>query len=99
VNSYTILVQAALEGQGFALIGPPLVQRFLSNGTLIQPVNARPVVRHAFHLLLPRLSIPSAAAQAFADWIKGSFPAKASIEGKIELDGRNGLSETSIAQT
>lgn len=86
VNSYTNLVQAALEGQGFALIGPPLVQRFLSNGTLIQPVNVRPVVRHAFHLLLPRLSIPSAAAKAFADWIKGSFPAQKEIlEGNIGL--------------
>jgi LysR family glycine cleavage system transcriptional activator len=87
VNSYTNLVQAALEGQGFALIGPPLVERFLSNGTLIQPVNAKPVIRHAFHLLLPRLSIPSAAAQAFADWIKGSFPAaKAGVEGEVELE-------------
>ncbi|TPI35841.1 LysR family transcriptional regulator [Mesorhizobium sp. B3-1-6] len=84
VNSYTNLVQAALDGQGFALIGPPLVQRFLSNGTLIQPVNARPVVRHAFHLSLPRLSIPSTAVQAFADWVKGSFPAtRPSTEGEV----------------
>lgn len=78
VNSYTNLVQAALDGQGFALIGPPLIERFLSNGTLIQPVKARPVVRHAFHLLLPLASKPSAAVQAFADWIKRSFPTRPS---------------------
>ena len=91
VNSYPNLVQAALEGQGFALIGPPLVQRFLSNGTLIQPVNARPVVRHAFHLSLPRLSIPSTAAQAFADWIKGAFPQKkAGDEAEVVNTARTG---------
>lgn len=87
VNSYTNLVQAALDGQGFALVGPPLIERFLGNGTLIQPVNARPVVRHAFHLLLPRASIPSEAVQAFADWIRGAFPMKkANIDGAIEID-------------
>ena len=87
VNSYTNLVQAALEGQGFALIGPPLVQRFLANGTLIQPVNTRPVVRHAFHLLLPQQSTPSAAARAFADWIKANFPdGDPSTETRAEME-------------
>jgi LysR family glycine cleavage system transcriptional activator len=74
LNSYTNLVQAALDGQGFALIGPPLIEAFLSNGTLIQPVSVPPIVRHAFHLLLPQTSMPSAAARSFADWIKTSFP-------------------------
>lgn len=74
VNSYTNLVQAALDGQGFALIGPPLIEKFLSNEALIQPVDARPVVRHAFHLLSPRASIPTSAVQAFADWVKAAFP-------------------------
>ena len=73
VNSYTNLVQAALEGQGFALIGPPLVARFLSNGTLVQPVDAPPVLRHAFHLLLPPETKLATSSQAFADWIKNSF--------------------------
>jgi LysR family glycine cleavage system transcriptional activator len=80
VNSYTNLVQAALDGQGFALIGPPLIERFLSNATLVQPVNARPLVRHAFHLAVPQVRMLSAAAQIFADWIKGSF-------GANEADG------------
>lgn len=74
VNSYTNLVQAALDGQGFALIGPPLIDRFLANGTLIQPVKVHPLVRHAFHLSLPLAAKPSPAVQAFADWIKESFP-------------------------
>jgi LysR family transcriptional regulator, glycine cleavage system transcriptional activator len=73
LNSYTSLVQAALDGQGFALIGPPLIEKFLSNGSLIQPVEASPIVRHAFHLLLPKMSLPSPAVRAFAGWIKASF--------------------------
>lgn len=92
VNSYTNLVQAVLDGQGFGLIGPPLVERFLSNGTLIQPVNVQPVVRHAFHLSLPRTSAPSASAEAFADWIKASFPAKrASARGGADPAGERPL--------
>ncbi|WP_429809073.1 LysR substrate-binding domain-containing protein [Ensifer sp. B1-9] len=87
VNSYTNLVQAALEGQGFALIGPPLIERFLANKTLIQPVNAPHVMRHAFHLLLPRASTPPLAAEAFAEWVKASFPTtRPLVEEVIELD-------------
>ena len=87
VNSYTNLVQAALDGQGFALIGPPLIERFLTNKTLIQPVNAPHVVRHAFHLLRPRASTLPLAAEAFAEWVKASFPNKKTVvDGAIELD-------------
>lgn len=86
VNSYTNLVQAALDGQGFALVGPPLIERFLSNGSLIQPVSATPVVRHAFHLLLPQNSTPPLAAEAFAEWVRTSFPQeKTAAEVVIEL--------------
>lgn len=73
LNSYTSLVQAALDGQGFALVGPPLTQKFLSNGSLIQPVNTAPVIRHAFHLLVPKTVTPSLAIRAFTEWIKESF--------------------------
>ncbi|MER8427896.1 LysR substrate-binding domain-containing protein [Mesorhizobium sp. M1403] len=73
VNSYTNLVQAALDGQGFALIGPPLIQSFLANRTLIQPVDVPPVLCHAFNLLTPRQTPKSNASKAFSDWIRGSF--------------------------
>ena len=73
VNSYTNLVQAALDGQGFALIGPPLIEKFLTNGALIQPVASPPVVRHAFYLLLPRRAKPSVSSRLFSSWVTGSF--------------------------
>jgi LysR family glycine cleavage system transcriptional activator len=34
VNTYTNLVQAVFDGQGFALIGPPLMSRFLETKPL-----------------------------------------------------------------
>lgn len=73
VNSYTNLVQAALDGQGFALIGPPLIERFLTSGLLIQPVDASPIVRHAFYLAVPRATKIPEAAKIFARWIESSF--------------------------
>ncbi|WP_392692008.1 LysR substrate-binding domain-containing protein [Bradyrhizobium sp. RDI18] len=73
VNTYTNLVQATLDGQGFALLGPPLIDRFLANGTLVQPVLSPKVVRHAFHLVTPRHGIRSPAAGAFIDWITRCF--------------------------
>lgn len=70
VNTYSNLVQAALNGQGFALIGPPLVSKYLADGLLIQPVRATPIPRQAFYIVIPRGSRPSAAALKFAEWIR-----------------------------
>jgi hypothetical protein len=64
-----------------------LIERFLSNGALTQPVDAPPVVRHAFYLLLPSRATPSASSLVFSNWVKSSFPKKeASLAGAIELD-------------
>lgn len=38
MNTYTNLVQATLDGQGFALIGTPLLETFFASGKLVQPV-------------------------------------------------------------
>jgi len=73
VNTYTNLVQAVFDGQGFALIGPPLMERFLTNKTLVQPIRMEPVRCHGFHLTVLRHSPVAAATRAVADWIKGSF--------------------------
>ncbi|WP_144294346.1 LysR substrate-binding domain-containing protein [Rhodoligotrophos appendicifer] len=73
VNTYTNLVQAALDGQGFALIGPPLIERFLSAGTLIQPVAAPTISRHAFHLITPAGQTSSLSAVKFLNWISEKF--------------------------
>ena len=73
VNSYTNLIQAALDGQGFALIGPPLITRFLQTGALTQPVDVPPIVRHAFHLVVPKGATLSKSSELFANWIEAAF--------------------------
>ncbi|CAM2188468.1 hypothetical protein PSAC2689_80103 [Paraburkholderia sacchari] len=73
VNTYTNLVQAVLDGQGFALIGPPLMKQFLANNTLVQPVQTDPVRCQGFHLTILRQSAETGAIKAVADWIKDSF--------------------------
>ncbi|RQS17694.1 LysR family transcriptional regulator [Burkholderia sp. Bp8992] len=73
VNTYTNLVQAALDGQGFALIGPPLMSRFLASRLLVQPIRTDPVRCHGFHLTVARNSAGTPATEAVASWVKGSF--------------------------
>ena len=73
VDSYTNLVQAVLDGQGFGLIGAPLMQRFLSNRLLLQPLETDPVPCLGFHLLTPQRSRQTNASTLVADWIKQTF--------------------------
>ncbi len=73
VNTYTNLVQAVLDGQGFALIGPPLMTDFLFSHKLIQPVITEPMVRRSFYLVTPSEKHISESTRLFCDWIKASF--------------------------
>lgn len=77
VNSFTHLVQATLDGQGFALIGPPLINNFLRQGTLVQPVVAPTVLRQAFYVARPRGAPRSDDADAFCAWMRECFVAEA----------------------
>jgi DNA-binding transcriptional LysR family regulator len=73
VNTYTNLVQAALDGQGFALIGTPLIKRFLTVGSLVQPVDAPPVQRRPFCVVTASDRRSSNVAKLFCSWIRDSF--------------------------
>jgi LysR family glycine cleavage system transcriptional activator len=73
VDTYTNLVQAVLDGQGFGLIGPPLMERFLSNRLLVQPVATDPVLCHGFHLIKPNRSRETSASRLVGEWIKQTF--------------------------
>lgn len=44
----------------------------------------RPIVRHAFHLLLPKTTLSSVAVRAFAGWIKASLVALGEDHDKPE---------------
>ena len=70
VNTYSNLVQATLDAQGIALVGPPVIERFLNNGTLIRPLNIPAIQRRAFYLATPtRPNRKSRATVAFCNWV------------------------------
>jgi LysR family glycine cleavage system transcriptional activator len=69
VNSYTHLVQAVLDGQGIALVGPPLLTPHYRSKTLIRPIDVPPVTRRAFYLVLPAVPAFSPAIDAFCQWV------------------------------
>ncbi|MEX0759213.1 MAG: transcriptional regulator GcvA [Tistlia sp.] len=75
LNTYTSLVQAALDGQGIALLGPPLLARALADGSLVRPIEVAPTLRRTFWLVSPQQSVPSPAAQTFCTWIAAAMSA------------------------
>lgn len=68
-NSYVHLVQALLDGQGIALVGPPLLTPYYENGTLVRPIDLSPTTRKAFHLVVPDEIPSTSAVDAFRKWI------------------------------
>ncbi|WP_020681256.1 choline sulfate utilization transcriptional regulator [Marinobacterium rhizophilum] len=68
-NNYTLLLQAAIAGQGVAIGWRPLVDSMLESGLLVslldEPVNSR----YGYHLILPRARKLSPIVQHFADWL------------------------------
>lgn len=75
LNTYTSLVQAALDGQGIALLGPPLLAKALAQGTLVRPIAVAPTPRRTFWLATPDRSAPTRAAEAFRAWIREAIAA------------------------
>ncbi|MET4806103.1 LysR substrate-binding domain-containing protein [Limibacillus sp. MBR-115] len=73
VNTYNNVVQTALDGQGVALIGPPLMQRYLNDGSLVRIIDAPPIKRRAFFLAVPKEHEPSHATKLFNAWIIEQF--------------------------
>ena len=64
-------VQAALDGQGVALIGDRLVAEHLAAGRLINPFEASPQtpLSFSYYLLSPKRN-PTAKVAAFRDWMR-----------------------------
>lgn len=67
VNTYINVLQAAIEGQGIALAGYPLVNSFLEDGTLLASDCVPPLVREYFYLVNCSGKDPKAAA--FSNWM------------------------------
>jgi len=68
-DSYTVLLQAALGGQGIALCGGGLAEDFLARGDLVRPIKAAMRSDRAFYILAPDDVPMSRPAELFRDWI------------------------------
>jgi LysR family glycine cleavage system transcriptional activator len=70
VNTYTNLVQAALDGQGIALLGPPLIEQYFANNSLIKIMVSKSVARRSFYIVTPKQVKKSAEIEQFIDWLQ-----------------------------
>jgi putative choline sulfate-utilization transcription factor len=66
-NSYALVAHAAVMGQGVALGWSPLIDELVATGQLVTLCDAPLVTDRGYMLLVPR--DPSAAVQAFRDWL------------------------------
>ena len=70
VNTYTNLSQAALDGQGIALLGPPLIEQHLAEGSLIKILQSTSVERRSFYVVTPKHTNTSTEIGLFTDWLQ-----------------------------
>ena len=68
-DSYLILTQALLDGQGIALGGGQLAGDFLAHGALIRPIDATLISEQAFYLLTPKEIPISSQTDLFNKWM------------------------------
>ena len=73
VDSYVNLVQAALDGQGIALVSQSLVQQYLNKSQLLVPCVAPAIVQDeslTFYIATSKSRKTSESAEAFCDWLE-----------------------------
>jgi len=68
-NTYTIVIQAAVAGQGVALGWRHLVDEFLEAGQLVRPIPASQVSDGAYYLVRPEDAAESPEVRVFVDWL------------------------------
>jgi len=83
------LFQAALDGQGVALIANVMVERALAEGRLVQPFSTSLPVKMSYHLVTSPGKSRIAKVKAFREWI---LEESAYLrDGSDQLRGRQGL--------
>jgi DNA-binding transcriptional LysR family regulator len=71
-NSYPMLLQAAIDGEGVALGTAELLDAFLGDGTLVRPLAEEYRTGRGYYLALPARRPTSPRVQALYDWLMGS---------------------------
>jgi DNA-binding transcriptional LysR family regulator len=84
-ESFINFVQALLDGQGIALVGPPLMTRFYESGVLVKAVEAPIVTQQGYYLCWPEGFARRRSVVDFADWLAGEMRAGPAEDADIPL--------------
>ncbi|WP_350600730.1 LysR family transcriptional regulator [Pseudomonas sp. 65/3-MNA-CIBAN-0223] len=68
-DNYTLLIQAAIGGQGVAIGWRHLVDNLLSEGLLCRPIAATVISRLGYYVVLPQRKRRGELIQRFVDWL------------------------------
>jgi LysR family transcriptional regulator, glycine cleavage system transcriptional activator len=68
-DNYTLLIQAAIAGQGIALGWASLVDHLIRKGQLVRALDLSFTTRRGYFLLLPMDRTPTPDSLAFHDWV------------------------------
>lgn len=88
-DNYTLLIQAAIGGQGVAIGWRHLVDNLLAQGLLCRPINESVISRLGYYVVLPQRKRRSVLIQQFVDWLMA--------EQASSAQSLNGLPLPSIA--
>lgn len=69
-DNYTLLVQAAISGQGVGLGWSPLVDDFIKSGVLVALPNFTVQSDNGYYIVLSKQQAPTVPVAAFLDWLK-----------------------------
>ncbi len=68
-NDYSIVLQAAIEGQGVALGWKHLVNPLIAQGRLVAPLDIEIKTEHPFYILTPKDKMNNNSIQLLRDWL------------------------------
>jgi putative choline sulfate-utilization transcription factor len=69
-DNYTLLIQAAIGGQGVAIGWRHLVDALLDQGLLCRPIEATAISAYGYYVVLPQRKRRVQIVQQFLDWLK-----------------------------
>jgi len=75
LSDSTMLVEAVLSGQGFAMLRYSLVYELLERGQLVCPVDSYLKSNYDFYLVAPPLHFKRAKVQQFETWLRSELKA------------------------
>ncbi|MGO2355443.1 MAG: choline sulfate utilization transcriptional regulator [Marinomonas foliarum] len=69
-DNYTLLVQAAISGQGVGLGWSPLLDDYIQNGVLVSLPHFTVESDNGYYIVLSKQHAPSAAVSDFLEWLR-----------------------------